>query len=527
MRIFKNYLIICLLISISLPVVAQEKKIPLPHIPSTQYVITDYGATTSSLDNSGAINAAITAANNAGGGTVVFPTGTFLSGPISMKSNVNLNFANDDTLRMMPYGNGNGSPAGSYPNDGTTNSYQYFIYGENLHNIEVSGSGVIDGDGQAWWTAYEANKSIHRPYLIRFKACDTVLITGITLMDSPNVHVCLGRSGSKRGSDGTISHITVLAPSNSPNTDAIDTWYWNNILIEHCNLAVGDDNVAMDSYTHNITIKNCTFGTGHGVSVGSYTTSVHDVMVDSCSFDGTTNGLRLKSNRTRGGQDSSFYYSNITMKNVKYPIYITSWYDHEPYPASAQTAATITSTTPLWKNITFKNITITNSTYAGIIYGLPEVYIQNVVFDNVQLSANKRGLITNFVSGLVFKNCSSITVPSNYGSAIIPYDASITGINETTGASTSCSPTAVNYVKAPRSVYCFPDPVKGDHFTINDDNGINKVRIFNLGGTEIKEFSGNSTNRMVVDIRGIPAGFYIVNVISGKGEMHSLQLVRQ
>lgn len=526
MKIFKNYLMICLLISISFPVAAQNQ-IPLPHVPTTQYVITDYGAKTSSLDNSSAINAAITAANNSGGGTVVFPQGTFLSGPITMKSNVNLSFANEDTLRMMPYGNGNGSPEGSYPNDGTTDSYQYFIYGENLHNIEVSGSGVIDGDGQAWWTAYEANKSIHRPYLIRFKACDTVLVTGITLMDSPNVHVCLGRSGSKSGSDGTISHITVIAPANSPNTDAIDTWYWDNVLIEHCNLSEGDDNVAMDSYSHNITIKDCTFGNGHGVSVGSYTISVHDVTVDSCTFNGTTNGIRLKSNRTRGGQDSTFSYSNITMNDVKYPIYITSWYPHEPYPASAQTSAAVTTTTPLWKNITFKNITITNSTYAGIIYGLPEMYVQNVVFDNVKLDAVKKGLTANFIKGLVFKNCSSITVPNGAGDAINSYDAEITGINQTTGASTSCSPTAVNYVKAPRSVYCFPDPVKGDYFTVNDDNGINKVRVYNLEGTEVQEQAGNSMDRMNIDVRGLPAGYYIVNVLSGKGEVHALQLVRQ
>lgn len=527
MKIFNNYLIICLLIGISFPAVAQTQ-IPLPHIPTTQYVITDYGATTSSLDNSTAINKAITAANSAGGGTVVFPSGTFLSGPITMKSNVNLYFSNNDTLRMMPYGNGNGSPAGSYPNDGSTDSYQYFIYGENLHNIEVSGFGVIDGDGQAWWNAYEANKSIHRPYLIRFKACDTVYITGITLMDSPNVHVCLGRSGSKTGSDGTISHIKVIAPSSSPNTDAIDTWYWNNILIEHCNLSEGDDNVAMDSYSHNITIKDCTFGNGHGVSVGSYTTSVHNVTVDSCTFNGTTNGIRLKSNRTRGGQDSTFSYSNITMNNVKYPIYITSWYPHEPYPASSQTSQPVTSTTPLWKNITFKNITITNSTYAGIIYGLPEMYIDSVVFDNVKLNAVKKGLIANFITGLVFKNCSSISLPGSAGNAIVsPYDADITGINQTTGASTSCTPSAVTYVKAPRTVYCYPNPVKGNNFTVKANNGINEVRIYNLVGEEVKAQSGDLLTQMTVDVSTLPSGYYIVNVLSGKGEVHSLQLIRE
>src|SRR3954469_23966865 len=95
----------------------------LPNIPATQFLITNYGASTSSLDNSAAINAAITAANSAGGGTVVIPANTFLSGPITMKSNVNLYISAGAILQLMPYGNGNGLPAGSYPNDGTTDSY--------------------------------------------------------------------------------------------------------------------------------------------------------------------------------------------------------------------------------------------------------------------------------------------------------------------------------------------------------------------------------------------------------------------
>ncbi|MBE0649358.1 MAG: T9SS type A sorting domain-containing protein [Bacteroidales bacterium] len=518
-------LLICLLISMFWPVVVQAQ-IALPDIPATQFPITNYGASTSNSDNSAAINAAVSAANSAGGGTVVIPDGTFLSGPVTMKSNVNLFLSSGAVLQMMPYGDGNGSPAGSYPNDGTTDSYAYFIYGENLSNIEVGGTGTIDGDGSAWWTAYEANKNIHRPYLIRFKACDTVLIKDITLKDSPNVHICLGRSGSGMGSNGIISHVTIIAPANSPNTDAIDTWYWDGVNIEDCNLSEGDDNVAMDSYSHNINIKNCTFGNGHGVSVGSYAVSVHNVTVDSCTFNGTTNGIRLKSNRTRGGQDSSFTYSNITMNNVKYPFYITSWYDKEPYPASAQTAAAVTSTTPLWKNITFKNITVTNSTYAGIIYGLPEMYVDSVIFDNVQIGANQKGLITNFVSGLVFKNCSSVTIPGSAGNAIVPYDAKITGINQTTGASTSCSPTAVSYIKAVSSVSCFPDPLRGDDFTVQASNGISKVWIYNLAGFKIKEQNGNLMTHMTVDVKGLAAGYYIVNVMSGR-EIHSLKLIKE
>ena len=514
-----------LLISAWLPIA--HATIPLPNIPATQFLITDYGADTTSVDNSAAINASIAAANNAGGGTVVIPAGRFLSGPITMQSNVNLYISAGAILQMMPYGDGNGSPAGSYPNDGTTDSYAYFIYGVGLNNIEVSGSGVIEGDGAAWWAAYKANSSIHRPYLIRFKACNTVLITDITLQNSPNVHICLGRSGSSFGSDGTISNVTILAPSDSPNTDAIDTWYWNRVNILNCHLSVGDDNVAMDSYSHDITIKNCEFGTGHGVSVGSYTVDVQNITVDSCTFNGTTNGIRLKTNRTRGGQDSTFAYSNITMNNVKYPFYITSWYDKEPYPASAQTAAAITSTTPLWKNITFKNIVVTNSTYAGIIYGLPEMYIDNVVFDNVQIAAKSKGLITNFVNGLVFKNCSSVTIPSNKGDAIVPYEAEISGIDTITGASTSCPATAVNNVEVAGSVSCFPDPVKGDYFTVNADYRIDKIRIYNMSGNEVKEQNGNMLNQLTINVKELPSGQYIIKIMSDNKKVNSLKLIKE
>jgi polygalacturonase len=504
-----------------------QAAIVLPNIPSTRFLISNYGADNSSLDNSTAINAAITAANSAGGGTVVIPAGTFLSGPITMKSNVNLYISSGAILQLMPYGSGNGSPAGSYPNNGTADNYANFISGSSLTNIAVTGQGTIEGNGTAWWAAYTANSAIKRPCVIRFKACNIVLIDSITLKNAPNVHLTLGQSGSTYGSNGTISNVTISAPSTSPNTDAIDTWYWNGINIFNCNLSEGDDNVAMNSYSSNIHIKNCKMGSGHGISVGSYTISVNNIFVDSCTFDGTTNGIRLKSNVTRGGLDSTFVYTNITMNNVKYPFYITSWYDSEPYPASSQVAAAITSTTPLWENITFKNITVTNSTYGGIIYGLREMYIKNVVFDNVQIAATTKGLVTNFVNGLVFKNCSSITVPSSKGNAIVPYEATISGINTTTGVSTSCSSAGINDVQEKGSFSCFPNPLKGDFLTVSSENNIAKVLIYNITGNKIKEETGNQTTQLPLNLKGVNPGCYIITIMSDNGLLNSLKLIKQ
>jgi len=503
--------------------------IPLPSIPTTPFLITDYGASTSNLDNATYINAAISAANAAGGGTVIFPKGTFLSGPITMKSNVNLYLADQDTLEILPYGNGNGSPTGSYPNNGTTDQYNDFISGQNLSNIEVSGSGVIEGNGSAWWTAYKANSNISRPCLIRFKACNTVLITGITLENAPNVHVTLGRSSSM-GANGTISYITVKAPSNSPNTDAIDTWYWNGINIHHCNLSEGDDNIAMDSYSQNVSIWDCTFGYGHGVSVGSYATAVHNITVDSCTFTNTTNGIRLKSQRGRGGSGANavynLSYSNITMTNVQWPFYITSYYNTSS-PSTSDPAQPITSTTPTWRNIYFKNITVNNSTYAGFIWGLPEQYVDNVVFDNVQINATSRGMQTCFVDTLIFKNCSSINIPSGKGNAIYnPYDTlNFSGLNPITGASTSCASSGINEVKA-NGLQCYPNPIKGNFVQIKAVNEIEKIQLFTLTGMKIKEIPVMTT-QIALDISSFSTGYYILNVWFSNGTKASQKLIKE
>ncbi|MGQ7944656.1 glycosyl hydrolase family 28 protein [Flavobacterium sp. WC2509] len=508
----------------------------LPNIPSTQYIITEaiYGGSTSNLDNSVAINAAINAANAAGGGTVVIPANAspFLSGPITLKNNVNLQISTGATLQLMPYGNGNGLPAGSYPNSGTADSYTTFIYGENLTNIAITGGGTIEGDGSAWWTAFDAT-GIGRPGIIRFKACNKVLISDISVHNAPNVSLTMGKSGSGRGFNATIKNVTVIAPETAPNTDALDVWYWDGLDVLNCKFSVGDDDVAVDANSQNIKIKNCAFGEGHGVSIGSYTSNVNNVFVDNCSFNGTSNGFRLKSAIDRGGNETTFYYSNITMDNVSTPFAITSWYPKEPTAApSTLIPGTITSTTPTWKNITFKNITVNNSTNAGMFYGLPESPITNVVFDNVKINANS-GMTANFVTGLVFQNCSSITIPTGRGNAITSYKAEtvsasnvINGVNTISGASTSCN-LSVEDIHFTNKFSIYPNPVKGDNFTVNTDSGIAKIIVYTLSGVKIKEVNGNDSTQQTVDIKDLSAGYYIVKTVLSNGKISNSKLIKE
>jgi polygalacturonase len=390
---------------------------PSSNTNTNTYIITNYGASTSLLDNTSFVQKTIDTCSAAGGGTVIVPAGTFLCGPVSLKSNITFKLESGAMLKALPYN--------SYPGAGTS-TVSSFINGNGVSNITITGTGAIEGQGADWWTAYKNDNSIARPSMIRVIKCTNVNISNITIQNAPNVHVSVERNCDTVN----ITDLTINSPSNSPNTDGIDTWA-PNVNISNCNISDGDDNIAIDSYSSNIHIKNCAFGTGHGCSIGSYTSGVHDITVDSCTFNGTTNGIRIKSNRGRSGMVQNMTYTNITMTGVTNPIDIVAYYPKTPSTPTADSAQPITSTTPDYMNITLKNITITGSANAGTIWGLPEVSISNITFDNVQISAST-GMKAYFVTGAVFKNGSRITTSS--GNAITTYNASISGINLVTGA---------------------------------------------------------------------------------------------
>jgi polygalacturonase len=229
----------------------------------------------------------------------------------------------------------------------------------------------------------------------------------------------------------TINGINISASSTSPNTDGIDP-AGSNYLIENSTISTGDDDIAIKPESvacNNISIQNCKINSGHGISVGGQTNDgMNGMTVNNCTFNGTTNGLRLKAGRGNGGLVQNVTYSNITMTNVQNPIYITSWYnnggDTSPSDPSTATKQTVTSTTPIWKNITFTNVTATGAKNAGIVYGLPEEFIQTVTFNNVHITATT-GMKLYFVTGVLFEGGSKFTISS--GAKLLEFDATVTG----------------------------------------------------------------------------------------------------
>jgi len=390
---------------------------PLIANRSKDFIITDFGASASDSDNAVYIQKTIDSCSKAGGGNVIIPGQTFLSGPINLKSNINLYLVNGAILKAIRYG--------VYPKSGDTVSVPHFIYSTGLTNVKITGSGVIEGQGNAWWAAYKANNSLARPALIYFIKSKSIEVSGITIQNAPNVHIVFNKSCDS----ANVIGVTINSPSSSPNTDGIDTWS-PHINVTNCKISCGDDNIAIDNGSTNINVKGCTFGTGHGCSIGSFTANVAYVTVDSCTFSSTTNGLHIKSARGRGGMVQYISYSNSTLTNVTNPIMLESYYPKTPTTPAADSALPINSSTPNYQHINFKNITVTGSPNAGIFWGLPEQSINDVVFDNVNITATA-GMKAYFLSNAVFKNGSTIKVTK--GSAISTYNATITGINLTTG----------------------------------------------------------------------------------------------
>ncbi len=407
-----------LILATSFCVAAQD--IPLPTIPTTVFNITNYGAVGDGKTlNTVAIQKAIDACAAAGGGTVLVPAGKFIFGPIILTSSLNLHLDKGAMLLIS-------DDLKNYPIK--SKRYQDCITAANAHDIEISGQGVIDGQGEAWWQAFAANqKMTHRPYMAKLSGCTRVYVHDVTFQNSPMFHFV-----PENCTDVTIEHIKIKSPARAANTDGIDPSGWN-FLIADCTIDTGDDNIAIKPAggrtpgDKNFLVKNCTFLHGHGMSVGGGTANgLENLTVSNCTFNGTDSGIRIKTPRGNGGLLQNAVYENITMHDVKNPIYINDYYPERTAPKDPATekAEPVTDRTPITKDIMIRNVTITGSPNAGTIQGLPEAPISNLIFSNANISA-KTGMIIYHARGVQFIN-SKITVAD--GKSLITYDAEISGM---------------------------------------------------------------------------------------------------
>jgi polygalacturonase len=356
--------------------------------------VTAYGAKGDGVTkDTHAIQDAIDACAAKGGGTVRLPSGTFLTGPIVLKNHITLEVDAGVTLLGS-------QDKADYPEvqELREPALQPLLSAANAEHIIIRGGGTIDGNGKPWWDAVYAHRAgsnfpaAMRPRLILFDHCKHVLIENMTIQNSASWQVVPYYSD-----DVVIRNGKILAPARSPNTDGIDPFSSSHVTISHMTIDTGDDNIAIksgqpnspgpDSPSTDIVITDCTFLHGHGMSMGSEIAGgVQRVRARRIHFQGTASGVRIKSNRDRGGDIGNFDFRDLTMENVATPILITEYYPRIPQHDTAQP---VTRLTPHFHDIHISNLKATGAKDAGMIVGLPESPITTVTLDHVDISAQK------------------------------------------------------------------------------------------------------------------------------------------
>ncbi len=222
----------------------------------------------------------------------------------------------------------------------------------------IFGPGIIDGNGgypmtdtdETWWhlarrAQYEEGKQ-NVPRLIVVQDAQNITFAHLTLRNSPNFHVTLDHV-----SGATFWDVRIDTPEDARNTDGIDPGSSEDITIAHSFIRTGDDNIAIKAGRNGpsryISVLDNHFYAGHGMSIGSETFSgVSHVLVRNLTLDGTTAGLRIKSDSSRGGLVDDIQYDHICLRHNKWPIMLDTHYDPHAFGFD----------TPHYRNITFKNI---------------------------------------------------------------------------------------------------------------------------------------------------------------------------
>jgi len=416
------------------------KSITPPQIPDKEYHIENFGAAGDGItDNTKSFNYAINTCSGSGGGKIIFSKGTFLTGPIKLKSNIQLHIKKDCSIIFNNDFNDYLPVVFTRWEGVECFNYSPLIYAVNCENIAITGQGKLLGNGVKWWPwkklqgdaakrlydsesdgilvenrIYGTEKDALRPSFIQTINCKNILIEGVTVSNGPfwTIHPVYCKNFIAR-------NVNVL--TEGPNTDGLNPDSCENVLIENCSFETGDDCIAIDSGMNedgwrvnrsckNILIRNCIMKKGNGgVVIGSMTSGgIKNVYIENCIFDGLKRGIRLKSMLGRGGYVENINYSNITIKNTRDQAIVIDLH----YALS--TVQPKSKTPPRFKNINIKNITGDNADTAVQINGICEQLMENISFENINVKA-KKGFYACHIDGLYLNN---ITINSEESCSI-------------------------------------------------------------------------------------------------------------
>jgi polygalacturonase len=434
-----------------------------PVIPAKTFNITDYGAIGDGQTlNTAAIEKTIAACVSAGGGTVLIPAGLWLTGPIELKSNINLHadrgalvlFSTDHNLYPMLDGGKVMSP----------------IMGSKLTNVAITGEGVFDGGGDTWrplkktkaaptlwndlvksggavskdgsmyWPSqagmdgedylkklkknknataadYLPARDFLRPVMVSIQNIKNVMIDGPTFKNSPQFVL-----NPKFCTNMIIRNVTINNEYYAQNGDGIDLSACKNAIVYHCTVNAGDDGICMKSSGNkdpntagleNVVIAdNIVYHAHGGFVIGSNTDGgMNNVYVTNCDFVNTDIGIRVKSNRGRGGLVKNIFIDHIYMHDIlNEAILLSTYYEDSAADHTANLPAD--DLTPRFQDFHISDIYCNSAKIAISIIGLPEMPVSRIYFNNMVISAKQAAKFTE-ADQIELKNVKIISPDQN------------------------------------------------------------------------------------------------------------------
>jgi polygalacturonase len=393
-----------------------------------RWVISEHGAVSDGKTlNTKAIQAVIDDCSKSGGGTIVVPSGTFVTGSIFLKQGVNLRVEKDGVLKGSQ--NTNDYPWIDTRIAGLEMKWPAaLVNADGVTNLQLTGEGTIDGSGERWWheywTARAAEKDeidphfkIGRPRLVHFIRCKNILVRDLLMKDSAFWNLQLTYC------DGIeVNHLTVRAPAGAASSDGVDIDSSRNVLIAGCDIICDDDAICLKSGrdadglrvnlpTENVEVKDCHVGHAGGLVVfGSETSGgIRHVRIHDCKADnGCVDVVRFKTRMGRGGVVEDVVYENIEADGVRQVVnfnmdaFSTTWLPEQfRAPAPADIA------TPIFRDITVRNVKVKNCGAAGHIVGLADSPIKNLKLQNIEIQNADKGFTLKYIRGFV---CDNVTV---------------------------------------------------------------------------------------------------------------------
>lgn len=417
------------------------RRITPPTFPDRELVVTSYGAKgDGATDCTAAFASAIRECSEKGGGRVVVPKGEYLTGPIHLKSNVNLHLEEGAVLKFKRDPKAYLPPVFTRWEGVELMNYSPFIYAFEQHNIAITGKGVLDGQAsnEHWWpwkgntnfgwkegmpNQIEGRKRLFemgergvpvqkrtfgegyylRPNFIQPYRCKNLLIEGIKIVNSPmwEIHPVLCENVTVRN---------VVIDSYGPNNDGVNPESCKDVLIEGTYFNTGDDCIAIKSGrnndgrrlnvpSENIVIRNCTFRDGHGgVTIGSEISGgARNIFAERCEVESPVlyNALRIKSNAVRGGVIENVYVRNFSVKLVDRAVIDVDLYYEEGKNGNFL---------PTIRNIGVENMTVERCRMAFNLVGYPDAPLRAITLKDCTFRGVAMGYKLEHVEGFRAEN---------------------------------------------------------------------------------------------------------------------------